>query len=153
MSSHGSHARSQTMADASRQVVFYGLPAAGVLCLALLKCSADSTSPPFVAQAMQDLNVLVAHVESGALVLADEPNYALLAEATKTIKQLLAQLVTGKLTQHRHDRTLPAAEDATAAAEELDAWLPWNTENENWEFELDFWQNLSEHPTLHQGGS
>lgn len=29
-----------------------------------------------------------------------------------------------------------------------DMWMPWGEENELFDFELDFWTNLAEHPAL-----
>ncbi|KAF2025160.1 hypothetical protein EK21DRAFT_104174 [Setomelanomma holmii] len=72
------------------KVAYYGLAAAGVLCLALLYNTFDlANSDATPAKAIRDLGVLVAEIEAGAFVQPEDPNFALLSGAAHTIKNLL----------------------------------------------------------------
>lgn len=86
---------------------------------------------------MQDLNVLVAHVEAGVLICSDEPNYALLQAATMTIKSVVQRLTLGSLSINLQSET------------QTNLWMPWAGHNEALDFELDFWTNLADHPALY----
>ncbi|RKK91727.1 hypothetical protein BFJ68_g16112 [Fusarium oxysporum] len=78
-----------------RQVAQYGLPAAGIISLALLNGSAhDAPGRQGRAKLVQDLSVLVAELKVGAIVRAGEPNYALFSRATRTMQSLLDSLTT-----------------------------------------------------------
>ena len=96
---------------------------------------------------LQNLTVLVAEVETGALVHTEDPNYALLARATQTIQSLISRIFTGELTKPAPTRlieavSLPVADDDVD--EETAYWINQNP----WDFEMDFWNNLAEHPIL-----
>lgn len=86
---------------------------------------------------MQDLNVLVAHVEAGVLICPNQPNYALLQAATITIKSVIQRLTLGLLGLNLQGEN------------QADPWMPWAGEGESLDFELDFWTNLAEHPALY----
>ncbi|CZT18118.1 uncharacterized protein RCC_03958 [Ramularia collo-cygni] len=128
------------------KIIFYGLPAAGIICLALINRGAQNADTSFsVPQAMQDLSVIVAHVEAGVLLSPDQPNYALLQAATVTIKSVLHTLNSGSL--------IPTTQDGVSteqASRAIDPWMPWAGDNDFFDFELDFWTNLAEHPALYQ---
>lgn len=91
----------------SWKVTYYGLPAVGILLLAIVrrhKSSAtanDNTqsAPPPVNQSkvIRLLIVLVAELETGTLAKPDEPNYGLVSTATETIQGFLnsVQLMGG----------------------------------------------------------
>ncbi|EME45299.1 hypothetical protein DOTSEDRAFT_129045 [Dothistroma septosporum NZE10] len=126
------------------KVAYYGLPAAGIICLCLLnrRLGKQNGSIP-VFQTIQDLGVLVAHTETGALIHVDEPNYSLLAAATGTVKSLLEKALSGAMTQPYQVGSKPLAETPAP----LD-WTPWTAEQGGKDFELDFWLNLADHPEL-----
>lgn len=94
---------------------------------------------------IQDLNVLVAVVDTGVLIHPIDPNYALLSRATLTIKSLLRRLLS------RDARHLPPPPQDpllqnTAAIPPAD-WNLWDNQHLQ-DFEVDFWLNLAEHPFL-----
>ncbi|KAI5360087.1 Putative zn(2)-C6 fungal-type DNA-binding domain-containing protein [Septoria linicola] len=128
------------------KIASYGLPAAGVICLALVNRTRQRVQTTFsTSQAIQDLSVLVAHVEAGVLIRPDQPNYALLQGATATIKSVLGRVSQGLLgTTQRDVRYDQMLEDASTAE-------PWTMlDSDTLDFELDFWTNLAEHPALYQ---
>lgn len=130
------------------QVAYFGLAAAGVVCLALLNRSFTANDGEFsVSRVIQDLSVLVAEVEAGALVHVEDPNYALLAGATQTIKSLLDRIMSDDLTRHP---AVPAPPDPLSLSPTVngnDDWSLWESHNLQ-DFEVDFWLNLAEHPSL-----
>lgn len=95
---------------------------------------------------IQDLNVLVAVVDTGVLIHPIDPNYALLSRATLTIKSLLRRLLT------RDSRQLPAPSESDPLLPHQTTPTPanWNLwDNQHLQdFEVDFWLNLAEHPFL-----
>lgn len=141
------------------KVVYFGLAAAGILCLSLLRQKqAPATSPPLPpaaqAQVIQDLNVLVALVDTGVFIHPIDPNYALLSRATLTIKSLLRRL----LAKDDHTRVLAASSAALDAEPQgavqtvgplgAAAWHGWENHQHLQDFEVEFWLNLAEHPFL-----
>ncbi|KAF2210472.1 hypothetical protein CERZMDRAFT_45575 [Cercospora zeae-maydis SCOH1-5] len=124
------------------KIASYGLPAAGAICLALVSRTPNlAQNSPAVPQAIQDMSVLVAHMEAGVLIRPDQPNYALLQRATATIKSVLNRLSLGMLNT-QHDTP---AEQALGETMRFPVFG-----NDNLDFELDFWTNLAEHPALFQ---
>ena len=92
----------------------------------------------------------MAGVEAGALVHFEEPNYALLAEATGTIQSLLNRLVSHEITKQPLE--LPNGNSNASAPSPADDpgqidWEPWDTRGFQ-DFEQGFWLNLAEHPFL-----
>lgn len=129
------------------QICHYGLPAAGILCLSLLSpASLTQPCPLSRARILQDLGVLVAQVDTGVLIDPSDSDYALLSAATRAIQTILDRVLASDMT-----RTLPTRQEpemnVTVSEGINEDWMPWST-NENWDFELDFWTNLAEHPTL-----
>ncbi|KAF2437233.1 hypothetical protein P171DRAFT_373867 [Karstenula rhodostoma CBS 690.94] len=129
------------------KVAYYGLAAAGIICLSLLKQSPiASDSGTSKAQMIQDLNVLVAVVETGVFIHPIDPNYALLSRATLTIKSLLRRLLTRDNRQPapvtETDTLVPGPADITP-----ETWNIWDNQHLQ-DFEVDFWLNLAEHPFL-----
>lgn len=98
---------------------------------------------------IQDLGILVVHVETGALVGVDEPNYALVAGATRTIKAILHRVVqpTIRAPQSR-DETDGIGELGQELTIDSSAWEPWTNDQFVGDFELQFWEHLGEHPEL-----
>ena len=130
------------------QVAYYGLAAAGVLCLALLYNTFDRAAPDATpSKTIRDLSVLVAEIETGALLQSEDPNYALLSGAARTIKNLLDRLITNKFAAQAD--TQPVADFPTQSPlrysnEELNSWDVHGFQD----FDPAFWLNLSEHPFL-----
>lgn len=82
-------------------------------------------------------------METGALADADEPNHALLVEATATIK-----MVTKKMLSGFSQSSGPLVENENLAPPpNTDSWVPWPS-IDSWDFEIPFWTSLAEHPTL-----
>ncbi|VUC28933.1 unnamed protein product [Clonostachys rosea] len=125
------------------KVAQYGLPAAGIISLALLESPQyDDLSGLRRARYIQDLSVLVAALKVGAIVRAGEANFALFSRATRTMQSLLDSLTEGvpPETQQTH-------------GDESNSFNPTHEPNlfanlNVWDFEMDFWANLADHPTL-----
>ena len=102
-----------------------------------------------ISQVIQDLSVLVAHLESGVLIDHGEPNYALLSGATATVKGILGRVLSPFAKELHHTTHRPTAPTDVLSTEDLDPWLASTAEQNALEnFELDFWLHLSEHPEL-----
>ncbi|VUC24616.1 unnamed protein product [Clonostachys rosea] len=130
------------------KVVYYGLAAAGVICLALLQQGpATECVEMDTARVFRELAVLVSEVELGTLVYKEDANYALLAGATSTIKNLIDRLSSGRFDQFRATQSNlePAAENASPV--EGETWNPWGSASVQ-DFESNFWLTLAEHPFL-----
>ena len=92
--------------------------------------------------------MLVAEVETGALVHLEDPNYALLSGATHTIKRLLDMVVvSADMTSRPTSRPVREPSTPPSALLHEGDWMPWPN-HDSWEFEMDFWLNLAEHPAL-----
>ena len=115
-----------------------------MICLSLLNGTISTTSADVsAAEVVQSLNVLVAQVESGAFAPVEHPNYALLSHAGKTIKNVLGRVISGVPTSTEvASNVVPPTSQASH-----DDWMPW-VNQDAWDFEIDFWRNLAEHPTL-----
>lgn len=132
------------------QVAYYGLSAAGFICLTLVNQSSTTEIPDIsVSKVFQDLSILVGEIERGTLVYIDSPNYALLARASQTIKSLLDRI----LTPLQSVAAMPGNQSAlllgseTMATLEDGNWGLWDNSNYQ-EFEINFWDNLAGHPFL-----
>lgn len=119
------------------QVAQYGLPAAGVLSLALLNFTVVQTISHSRSKIVQALSVLVAEVGTGAWIQVGDPNFALFSRATRTIQSLLDSLLVAR----------PSDVPRGLRNSFVDGWDV-HTSSQPWEFELDFWANLAEHPNL-----
>ncbi|KAF2704996.1 hypothetical protein K504DRAFT_506464 [Pleomassaria siparia CBS 279.74] len=130
-------------------VAYYGLAAAGVICLALLNSAfGGSNTEVSASKSIRDLSVLVAQVETGALVQPEDPNYALLSGAAQTIKNLLDRLITNKFSKQPPIQAPPPEPFAHASASYVEEdWNSWDNQGLQ-EFDPDFWLNLAEHPFL-----
>ncbi|PYH71887.1 Zn(II)2Cys6 transcription factor [Aspergillus vadensis CBS 113365] len=135
------------------KVAYYGLSAAGMICLTLVKRSfAIQSFTPSFSKIFQELSILAAEIERGTLVYIDSPNYALLARATQTIKAILDRMMMPS-----SDNTMVASDNriehptASVQRETLDdgSWWLWDNTNLQ-EFELSFWHHLAGHPSLNQ---
>ncbi|KAH7145479.1 hypothetical protein B0J13DRAFT_553560 [Dactylonectria estremocensis] len=119
------------------KVAQYGLPAAGIISLALLNSATTDTISHSRSKMIQALSVLVAEVTTGAWIQAGEPNFALFTRATRTIQSLLDSLLAAR----------PPEVPQDLGHNLIEAWDPYAS-SPLWEFEMDFWENLAEHPTL-----
>jgi hypothetical protein len=130
------------------QVAYYGLAAAGVLCLALLYNTFDRAAPDATpSKTIRDLSVLVAEIETGALLQPEDPNYALLSGAARTINNLLDRLISNRFTAQVDTQTITdfsIKQPLRYSDEELDMWDVHGLQD----FDPAFWLNLSEHPFL-----
>ena len=134
------------------RVAYYALPAAGIICMCLLSGSLSMTTSANLSMAdvFQNLNVLVAEVDSGAFARPEHPNYVLLSDAVCTIKHVLSKVLS-----RDSSRQSPVKSNIDAGnnnidplqAFSVDEWVPWDNQD-SWDFETDFWRNLAEHPIL-----
>jgi len=146
----------------NKKVSYFGLPAAGIICLSLLNHpSSIQQADVSVSKVIQDLSVLVAKVDTGALITVENPNYALLTEATRTVKTLLDRLSISVVTTQNNaagtaerevivnPESLPPPPSPSLSLPRTmqDEWMPWLQQN-TWDFELDFWNDLAEHAIL-----
>ena len=94
---------------------------------------------------LRDLGVLVAEIEFGTLVYKEDANYALLAGATQTIKNILDSISRSRLSQRR--LTVQAPDSTVQDDPELGStsWDLWGTGNLQ-DFDTNFWLMLAEHP-------
>lgn len=95
---------------------------------------------------LQNLTVLVNEINLGAVVATGDPNHELCMRATQTIQSLLdtamaAQPLGG------YSEPGPPLTDQSLNTGLMGDWTPW-INAEPWDFELDFWTNLAEHPLL-----
>ncbi|KAH7142097.1 hypothetical protein EDB81DRAFT_691571 [Dactylonectria macrodidyma] len=119
------------------KVAQYGLPAAGIISLALLNSTTTNAISHSRSKMIQDLSVLVAEVTTGAWIQAGEPNFALFTRATRSIQTLLDSLLAAR----------PPEVPQGLSQNLVESWDPY-ANSPLWEFEMDFWANLAEHPTL-----
>lgn len=129
------------------QVAYYGLAAAGVLCLALLHKTFDHVAPATSpSKIIRDLSVLIAETETGALLQLEDPNYVLLSGAVRTIKDLLDRLIANRFIVHADIQSAAAfsTQPPEYNGEELNFW----DVHELQDFDPAFWMKLSEHPFL-----
>lgn len=100
-----------------------------------------------MSKVFQDLNVLVAEIEAGALVHVEHPNYALLAEAMRTIKNVLSRAISNGVTAHTTSHQECGALPPSPAIDYGEDLMTWD-DRDPWDFEIDFWLDLAEHPAL-----
>ncbi|CEI63399.1 unnamed protein product [Fusarium venenatum] len=124
------------------KVAQYGLPAAGIISLSLLNLPAYDDWAGQRTKCIQDLNILVAKLKVGAIVRAGEANFALFSRATRTMQSLLNTLADG--TSFRTQQTQTQDSDNRNLASDLNLFA----NLEPWDFEVDFWASLADHPGL-----
>ncbi|KAM5349440.1 hypothetical protein ACJ41O_005945 [Fusarium nematophilum] len=117
----------------------YGLPAIGIIMIAMLRRNMPRDGLQD-AKVIRDLGIVVTEVDLGTIVRPTEPNYALLSRATDTIKKFLIRFHTRDMEYDRGrgldiTRTMP------------DSW-DLQSQLEPWDFEIDFWNSLAEHPSM-----
>lgn len=94
---------------------------------------------------VQDLSALVAEITIGAWIQAGEPNFALFNRATRTIRSLLDSLTAWKA--HPEPSELSRSYTTNEIASLTEDWNAF-IDSQPWEFEMDFWASLAEHPIL-----
>lgn len=127
------------------KVAYYGLSAAGVICIALLRCTVgenDTESSP--SKMIRNLSVLTAEVQGGALAHEEDPNYALLMGAARAINTLLDRVITKRFAE--------GSNVCSPARNVEPLWTPdydnlWNMDHLQ-DCDPDFWANLANHPFL-----
>ncbi|KAL2689144.1 hypothetical protein Neosp_003196 [[Neocosmospora] mangrovei] len=122
------------------KIAHYGLPAAGIIIMAMLN---QSPTPPCLrisrSRVLQDLAVLVAEVERGTVVKTEDPNYAILSKATQIIQRFLDFI-----------NSEPSTEAAPQLPEQVQPDAPWGQQlGQDLESEFSFWQGIADHPSLY----
>ncbi|KAH7232163.1 uncharacterized protein BKA55DRAFT_580757 [Fusarium redolens] len=123
------------------RLAHYGLPAIGIIMIAMLRgrnlCDALQD-----AQTIRDLGIVVTEVDLGTIVRPMESNYALLSRAVDTIKKFLIRF-------HAQDRQagLPQSTGISATIPDDNIW-DFQSHLEPWDFEINFWDTLAEHPSM-----
>lgn len=128
------------------KVAYYGLSSAGIICLWLLNCRSCQQEDVDASQVFRNLSVLVAEMESGILIQAEDPNYHLLAGASSTIKRLLDRLLFSGI-EAQNSQPLSSASPPLPVMQDAGEWNAWDSHALQ-DFESDFWLNLAEHPFL-----
>jgi hypothetical protein len=125
------------------QVAHFGLPAAGVISLALLRRSGTSTPTRIKSKMIQDLCVLVAELRSGAIISPGDSCFESFTQATSTISSILDSSLTLASPPKSHMANMQGSTS-------FDIGNNWNPDItfEPWDFETDFWENLATHPTI-----
>ncbi|KAJ5806309.1 uncharacterized protein N7503_003911 [Penicillium pulvis] len=130
------------------KVAYYGLSAAGLICLTLVNQGFATDIPDLsVSKVFQDLSILVGEIERGTLVYIDSPNFALLARAAQTIKSLLDRMLTHSMAAMPGTQPDLLPDSETMATLEGGSWGLWDSSNLQ-DFEINFWHNLADHPFL-----
>ncbi|KAI1361340.1 hypothetical protein F5Y08DRAFT_347959 [Xylaria arbuscula] len=123
------------------KVALYGLPAAGMVSMALLTQGmgtyANSTTLSF-SKLVQDLSVLVAEIRLGAWMQKGDPNFSLFTQATRTIQSVLDSALMQNLVSSTVDLTNASHSNLGVMSESIVGFPAWN-------FEMDFWMNLEDH--------
>jgi hypothetical protein len=86
-----------------------------------------------------NLIVLTAEIERGTVVRFEEPNYALISQATQTIQRFLDCIGFEERIDPEVQEQVPFLWD--------DQWLA-QWDHDPREFDIDFWQGLGDHSSL-----
>ncbi|PIB01379.1 hypothetical protein CB0940_02221 [Cercospora beticola] len=119
----------------------FGLRAAGLIALSLLRVRRGTLVRPLGKRAVPDLCVIIREIQGGGFVAQGEPNYDLLFRAASSIQRLLNQIIPDLSSPARaidSEQPVPAQDRLPL----LDTMLPLDT----WETEFGFWQWLDEQP-------
>ncbi|RAK98555.1 fungal specific transcription factor domain-containing protein [Aspergillus ibericus CBS 121593] len=121
------------------KIVHYGLPAAGMLLLAMLK-QRHAPMPTGLSRAkvLQELSVFVVEIQKGMIVKRGDPIYVLLSQATHTIQRVLESFHLG-----RTEAGWEAGDANTHLADDWGVTLGPDV----WDFETGFWDSLVDHPS------
>jgi hypothetical protein len=121
-------------------VAHYGLPAAGIILLAILKQRQTfKTAQWSRAQVWQQLSILVGEIQMGTIVQPGDPNYALFSKATQTIQRCLDTV--------RFNEIIPTPEMRSGQlANHAEANWALRLSPDIWNLDFEVWENLSVHP-------
>ncbi|VUC35885.1 unnamed protein product [Clonostachys rosea] len=123
------------------KLAHYGLPAIGILLMAML----GNRSHPEITkdvEIIRSLGIIVVGVDLGTIVHPTEPNYALLSSARKTIQKVIVGI------QSRESQGLPLTDlENPEPGDHIETAFVQN-QLEPWDFEFSFWENLAEHPAI-----
>lgn len=128
------------------KVAHYGLPAAGMVLLAM---ASQIDAPVLVAsraKLLRDLTVLAAEIERGRIVKLEDPNYALLAKAAKTIGCFLDSVFSDD-GRNRSGLDISLSNSSPRQATDDNSWAE-ILGSDAWDSELMFWQALADHPNV-----
>ncbi|PWY75196.1 hypothetical protein BO94DRAFT_209682 [Aspergillus sclerotioniger CBS 115572] len=119
------------------KIVHYGLPAAGMMLLAMLK-QGNASMPAGLSRAkvLQDLSVFVVEIQKGTIVMRGDPIYVLLSKATRTIQKLLESFHSGS--------TEYEMKGGCANVNIGDDWGV-TLGQDLWDFDTGFWDSLVDH--------
>lgn len=135
------------------QVAHYGLPAAGVICLSMLRPSFRQLCAQVfsIPKLLQNLGVFASEIQIGGVLQVGAPNYALLYRATSTIQSFLqtAHLFNGASFDLQGTEHIDSGLPQQIVHPETD-FVPFDLSayTDLWGFEYDFWQDLGAHPSL-----
>lgn len=127
------------IANLGTQLAHYGLPAIGILLIAMLGRH-DSISSAQEFDAICDLMIVVKSVDLGTVVHPTEPGYALLARATDTIQSVITRV------QGRTRGGTPTT--APSDTGQLPLHFTTQSQLEPWNFEVSFWEDLAGYSAL-----
>ncbi|CAI7588684.1 unnamed protein product [Penicillium glandicola] len=121
------------------KIAHYGLPAAGIILLSMLKKHHTLTEGRSSrSKTILNLGIFVAQVQVGSIVRRGDPNYALISKATQTIERFLDSI-------HREGIQTPTQPPSHPG--ENGDWAAFFSQD-LCDFETDFWENLAYHPSL-----
>ncbi|KAJ4182492.1 hypothetical protein NW759_017120 [Fusarium solani] len=127
----------------SWKIAHYGLPAAGIILLAMLN---PNSTPPCLrttrSSVLQDLTVLTMEIEKGTVAKAGDANYALLTKATQTIHRFLDFTLSDKRAVQL--TTVPQLPEGLQNAGTWEQQLGQDFLESEWSF----WDNMADHPSL-----
>ncbi|RSL50879.1 hypothetical protein CEP53_008641 [Fusarium sp. AF-6] len=124
------------------KIAHYGLPAAGIIIMAMLN---QNPTPSCLrisrSRVLQDLAVLVAEVERGTVVKAEDPNYAILSKATQIIQKFL-----DFINSEQGMETIPQLPEQQLQQPDAPGGQQLGQDLES---EFSFWQGIADHPSLY----
>ncbi|CAG8209807.1 unnamed protein product [Penicillium salamii] len=121
------------------KVAHYGLPAAGIILLSMLKQQyGPGTGKFYMSKALLDLGIFVAQIRVGSIVRSGDPNYALIHKAAQTVERFL-QSMNREPVQTQTENLCDLEGDGEWAAL-FDQGV--------FDFEDAFWKNLADQPLL-----
>ncbi|CAG8928421.1 unnamed protein product [Penicillium salamii] len=121
------------------KVAHYGLPAAGIILLSMLKQqTGPGTGRLYMSKALLDLGIFVAQIRVGSIVRSGDPNYALIHKAAQTIERFLDSM---------NREPVQSQTENISDVEENEEWVA-SFDQGVFDFEDAFWKNLADHPLL-----
>ncbi|KAJ5429654.1 hypothetical protein N7491_006670 [Penicillium cf. griseofulvum] len=121
------------------RIAHYGLPAAGIILLSMLKQHRTLTEGRSSwSKTILNLGIFVAQVQVGSIVRRGDPNYALISKATQTIERFLDSI---------HSEGIHTPTQLPSHLGENGDWAAFFSQD-LCDFETDFWENLAYHPSL-----